>query len=121
MIIYCDGGTRGNAICLVHDDIIIVKTRRGEYTNNELEYIALIHTLEYIDSKNLKNVRIYSDSRLIVNQVNGKYRVTTDNLIALHRETLEKMLRCDGVQICWVRRNRNKAGRHLERIKHSLK
>ncbi len=121
MIIYCDGGTRGNAICLVHDDTIIVKTRGGKYTNNELEYIALIHTLEYIASKNLKNVRIYSDSKLIVSQVNGKYRVTTDNLIALHGETLEKMLRCDGVQICWVRRNRNKAGRHLERIKHSLK
>jgi ribonuclease HI len=121
MIIYCDGGTRGNAICLVHDDTIIVKTRGGELTNNELEYLALIYTLEYIDTNNLKNVKIYSDSRLIVRQVNGTYRVTTDNLIKLHRKTLQKMLRCCGVQIRWVKRDKNKAGRHLEKIKHSLK
>lgn len=121
MIIYCDGGTRGNAICLVHGDKIIVKKRGGELTNNELEYLALIYTLEYIDTNNLKNIKIYSDSRLIVSQVNGKYRVTTDNLKTLHTKAIKKMLRCCGVQIRWVRRNRNKAGRHLEKIKHSLK
>ena len=54
-------------------------------------------------------------------QVNGTYRVTTDNLIKLHRKTIQKMLRCCGVQIRWIKRDKNKAGRHLEKIKHSLK
>ncbi len=106
---------------MVHDDKIIVKKRGGELTNNELEYLALIYTLEYIHTNDLKKVKIYSDSRLIVSQVNGKYRVTTENLKVLHRKTIKKMLRCCGVQLRWIRRDRNKAGKHLEAIKHSLR
>ena len=77
---------------------------------------------EEVEEKQVKEKKFkYSDSRLIVRQVNGTYRVTTDNLKALHRKTIQKMLRCCGVQIRWIRRDKNKAGRHLEKIKHSLK
>ena len=51
--IYIDGGTRGNKICLVDTNKknkIIVKRRDGANTNNELEYLALIYALEYINN-----------------------------------------------------------------------
>ena len=121
MKIYCDGGTRGNVICVVHDDTIIVKKRGAKCTNNELEYLALIYTLEYINTHNLKNVTIYSDSKLMVNQMNGKWRVTNQSLHTLYEKSNKKMLNCCGVQIKWVQRKYNKAGRHLERIKASLR
>ena len=52
--IYVDGGTRGSRICLVDrsKDLTTVKTRTGDLTNNELEYLALIYALEYIKNRN---------------------------------------------------------------------
>jgi len=121
MNIYCDGGTRGGVICIVHDDKIIVKKRGVKYTNNELEYLALIYAIEYIRTNQLTNVTIYSDSKLIVNQVNGKWRVTTEALTKLHEKATTKLSKCCSVQLCWIRRERNKAGIHLDRIKASLR
>ena len=78
MDIYVDGGTRNSNICLVNKDKCIVKYRRGDPTNNELEYLALLYALGYVrDNYPDKYVRIYSDSKLIVNQING--RLSCDN------------------------------------------
>ena len=51
--IYVDGGTRGSRICLVdtNKDLTVIKTRAGDLTNNELEYLALLYALEYIRSR----------------------------------------------------------------------
>ena len=48
--IYVDGGTRGSRICMVDktNDVTIVKTRGGNPTNNELEYLALLLSLIHI-------------------------------------------------------------------------
>lgn len=121
MNIYCDAGTRGSAICMIYGDKIIVKRRGGKCTNNELEYLAVIYTLEYINTNKLKDITIYSDSKLIVNQLNNKWRVTNNKLSTLYEKAATKMLKCCGVQLKWVRRENNKAGRHLERIKYSLR
>ena len=45
--IYIDGGTRGSRICLVDksENKTIVKTRGGDPTNNEMEYLALLFAL----------------------------------------------------------------------------
>lgn len=113
--LYVDGGTRGSKICLVDKStgVTKVKTRRGKLTNNELEYLALIYALEYAENlHHNRNITIYSDSKLVVNQVNGDWRVTTETLLPLYKKALSKMT--DKIKLIWVRRNFNLAGIILE-------
>ena len=42
-------------------------------SNNEAEYEALIAGLRLAKEMGLEQVKIYSDSQLVVNQVNGDY------------------------------------------------
>lgn len=113
--IYVDGGTRGSRICLVDrsKDLISVKTRTGDLTNNELEYLALIYALEYIKNRNYtEDITIHSDSKLIVNQVNGGWRVTTEKLLPLYKKCRTKF--SDNIKLKWVPREKNFAGFVLE-------
>ena len=113
MNIYVDGGTRGSRICLVDGNTTIVKYRKKKPTNNELEYLALLYALGYVrDRYRKKEVIIYSDSKLVVNQINKKWRVTTESLMPLH-EKCSKML-TNKIKIRWVRRDFNRAGWVLE-------
>ena len=114
MDIYIDGGTRNSNICLVNKDECIVKYRKGKPTNNELEYLALLYALGYVrDRFPDKNVRIYSDSKLIVNQMKHKWRVTVDSLIILHEKCM--LMMNNKIKIVWVSRKFNLAGHVLER------
>lgn len=93
--IYSDGGARGNpgpaacGIVFVKDDKEIFKASRylGEATNNVAEYKGVIFALETL----LKNpqwiggnrINFFLDSELIVNQLNGKYKIKNTALAAL--------------------------------------
>jgi ribonuclease HI len=115
--IYVDGGTVGTRICLVDKlkDKTIVKTRGVNPTNNELEYLALLYALEYIANNYKKrNITIYSDSMLIVNQINGKWRVTTPKLTPLWNKCMK--LVTDKMKIKWVSRDFNEAGWVLDSL-----
>lgn len=114
--IYIDGGTRNNEICLVdkNKDRTFIKIRGGELTNNDLEYLALIYALEYCKNNYSKEqVTIHSDSMLIVNQVNGKWRITTDRLKRLNQKVMNKLN--ERIKIVWVSRDFNLAGHVLEK------
>jgi len=113
--IYVDGGTRGSRICLVDksENKTIIKTRGGDLTNNELEYLAVLYALDYINNRHKKdNVTIYSDSKLIVNQINGEWRITTDRLQPLYDKCMKRMT--DKIKIKWIGRDSNLAGIILE-------
>ena len=113
--IYVDGGTRGSRICLVDksEKKTIVKTRGGDPTNNEMEYLALLYALDYVNNRHKKdNITIYSDSKLMVNQINGDWQVTTDHLQPLYDKCIKRMT--DKIKIKWVRRDSNLAGIILE-------
>ena len=113
--IYIDGGTRGSRICLVDitDHKTIIKTRGGEPTNNELEYLAVLYALDYINNRHKKdNITIYSDSKLIVNQINGEWRITTERLQPLYDKCIKRMT--NKIKIKWIGRDSNLAGIILE-------
>ena len=113
--IYVDGGTRGSRICLVDtsEHKTIIKTRGGDLTNNELEYLAVLYALDYINNRHKKdNVTIYSDSKLIVNQINGDWRITTERLQPLYDKCIKRMT--DKIKIKWIGRDSNLAGIILE-------
>ena len=46
----------------------------GEGTNNIAEYSALLEALSFIKDNQIMNVRILSDSTLMVKQVNGEWK-----------------------------------------------
>ena len=52
----------------------------GVATNNEAEYLAFIRALEIARGMDLKDVKMYSDSKLVVCQVTGKWQVKTDSI-----------------------------------------
>ena len=53
-------------------------------------------------------VRIYSDSELVVKQMDGRYKVKHENMVPLHREARALMARLPDVKLTHVRREQNK-------------
>lgn len=86
--IYCDGSGRNAqgegaaAIVVIKDGMIIHQAGfpLGEVTNNVAEYVAVIKALEYATSREYFKVSLFSDSELIVKQINCQYQVKDENL-----------------------------------------
>lgn len=91
--IYTDGGSRGNPGIsgyglVVYDDenhVIYQESKfLGVKTNNEAEYLALIGALTwargYCRDHSIAKLNFYSDSQLLVRQVQGIYKIKAANL-----------------------------------------
>ena len=117
MKLYVDGGTRGSLICLVDPQSFytVVKTRNGVHTNNDLEYLAVMYGVEYANANYPdQEIEIISDSKLIVNHINDKWKCNPDNLRRLLKSVKRKMN--GNVTVRWVPRDSNLAGHHLEKF-----
>ena len=92
--IYVDGASRGNigpsssAFIFVKDsDIIYQKSDYiGEATNNIAEYQAIINALEEAEKFSRWHIKIYSDSELVIRQINKIYRIKAKHLSKLCAE-----------------------------------
>lgn len=87
--IYTDGGSKGNpgpaAIGIAYfvngTKVDSYREDIGTATNNEAEYTALIRALELVKGKSIHTehsvdkVVVFSDSRLMVNQLKGLFKV----------------------------------------------
>lgn len=88
-IVHTDGGARGNpgpaAIGVVIEadgkTVVSFGKRIGETTNNVAEYMAVIEALRFaknnpiIQLSNKPIIQFYLDSVLVVNQLNGMFKV----------------------------------------------
>jgi len=92
---YIDGASRGNpgkaAIGVVVMDgsghvIDELKRYIGETTNNTAEYQALIEALTEGIRLGGRVVHVFSDSELMVRQINGVYKVKDVKLLDLYKE-----------------------------------
>lgn len=126
LIIYTDGASRGNpgpaAIGVVIRDeqgMVIAKISEaiGRTTNNRAEYFALIASLEEALRLGAERVDLRMDSELIVRQLTGKYR--SKELKALHKQTLQLLLKFKSYSIQHIPRERNKDADALTR--HALR
>ena len=43
-------------------------------SNNEVEYKAMIHGLEIVKDLEIKKLKVYSDSQLIINQIKNEFQ-----------------------------------------------
>ena len=93
--VFCDGASRGQgqkkfgeAAC----SAVVYKNRKkiaqfarglGPRTNNEAEYEAVIAGLLICSMADLVDPIIYTDSAVVANQVNGRWKCKNDALIPL--------------------------------------
>jgi len=91
MKIHVDGGARGNpgpaAIGAVLDngqEKYFISEYIGIATNNIAEYTAMYEALKKAQELKYDEVEVYSDSELIVKQLNGEYRVKNQDLKKIH-------------------------------------
>ena len=131
LIVYTDGGSRGNpgpaAIGFyITDDkgneLAKYGKKIGLATNNSAEYLAVISALEWLKLNRelqTKSVRFFLDSKLIVNQLNGIFKIKEArlrNLIVKIRQ-LEREI---GINIfySYIPREKNKIADNL--VNHSF-
>lgn len=114
--LYSDGACRGNpgiggagAVITDGDENIVWEGKQylGHCTNNIAEYQALILGLNGAVSSGFKNLKVYLDSELLVNQINGSYRVKNENLKVLMREVRRLLDSFDSVRVGHVPRSQN--------------
>lgn len=89
-LIICDGGYKNNLTyasfkvfdcegnLLKHGTFVI-----GHGTNNVAEYQALILALQWCAEQKLSSIVVFMDSKLIINQVTGKWRCYDKRLLRL--------------------------------------
>ena len=84
----------------------------GLMTNNQAEYHALIEGLKAVKEWSPDRVEIYLDSKLVVEQVKGEYKIKEPSLKQLHTEVARLL---DGLphEIKHVAREENRGADHL--------
>lgn len=115
--VYTDGGARGNpgpaaagVVITTMDDKVLESFGQylGRATNNQAEYQAVRLALEKIAAAfSPQKVDFYIDSQLVVNQLNGSYRVKNKELLPLYQE-VTKLAQGYQVSFQHVYREKNK-------------
>lgn len=86
----------------------------GAATNNQAEYQALIEGLKAVSDWKPDRLEVYLDSKLVVEQVNGKWRVKEPELKELHKQATELLQQFgDRVTVSHVGREENRAADKL--------
>jgi len=119
VIVYSDGGARGNpgpaAIGAVVLDpttdppteLATVSERIGTATNNVAEYQAVIAGLEAARDLGARRVSLRADSQLVVRQLEGEYRVKQAHLRPLYDQARALLTDFDEVDLAHVAREDN--------------
>lgn len=107
--VYCDGGSRGNpgpaacAFVVAGDMQYKCGKYLGETTNNVAEYQGVIEALSYLrnlgDLRDLSELNFFLDSNLVVNQLNGLFKVKNGTLRELLLKTRALEQEMNGVKL----------------------
>ena len=76
-------------------------------SNNEVEYKALIAGLCHVNELQVYNVKISSDSQLVVNQINDIYLTRGEKMAAYLDKAKEQLSSFFAISIKDIPRNRN--------------
>ena len=114
---HIDGGARptnpghaGFAVVIHLDGHTHVLSRYiGWRSNNVAEYFALIMAVKYARGLGASHLEVFCDSKLVVEQVLGRWRVKSDELRPLSREARESLDKFfpGAWSLTWVRREDN--------------
>jgi ribonuclease HI len=116
LMLYVDGGSRGNPGPAGAGVVVAGEQGQrvfeagfflGHSTNNRAEYTALLKALEAAALKGARAVEVFSDSELLVRQVNGEYRVRNSGIVPLFNEVRRKLDRFERWKVQHIPRAQN--------------
>ena len=119
--LFCDGASRSNpgdasigvSVLLDGEEIHTISKKIGIATNNEAEYQALIDGLNYCVDNSIKEIEVFLDSNLVVEQVNENFKVKAANLKVLNSKVKELIVEFKLIKINHVYREDNKRADQL--------
>jgi len=112
-----DGAARGNPGPASYGVVIrdgqgevVAKLKKyiGRMTNNVAEYYGLIAALDYAQSHSIRALRVESDSELMVKQMQGQYKVKSDDLRPLFERAKKMSQGFESFRIDHVYREQNR-------------
>jgi ribonuclease HI len=116
MRVYIDGASVGNpgkvgiGYLIYAGDKVLHKEGiyLGIQTNNFAEYMALIFALTEVLSSGEKQAEVFSDSNLLCEQINGKFKVKNKNIYPLYVLAKKLISKFEKFTITHIDRENNK-------------
>jgi ribonuclease HI len=113
--VYTDGASRGNpgpsscAFVIYQDESVLLE--KAEYlgigTNNQAEYMGIIRALETLTEMKAYDVVVFSDSELVVKQLNKEYQVRSQQLKKLFNRAQSLISELFPIQFQHIPRSQN--------------
>ena len=123
-VLYFDGKAEPNpgkgsaAAVLYLNDTIMFET--GKYlektTNNQAEYLGLIIGLQECLKRGIRNVKVFGDSKLVIEQSSGRWKVNNLGLIDLQSQVKEMVKQFQSISFTHVYREENTKADELTNI-----
>ena len=111
---FFDGGSRGNpgpaayAFAIEYEDGVTETSMHpvGTTTNNEAEYLGLIALLERLQERGVKKAVVHGDSKLVIEQMKGNWKVKHEEMKKLNTKAKELLDGLDA-EFVWIPREEN--------------
>ena len=123
VVVEADGGSRGNpgpagygsVVWTADRSIVLAESKQaiGKTTNNVAEYRGLIAGLEEAAKLRASEVAVSMDSKLVVEQMSGRWKVKHPDLAELHAQARTLASRFDRISYSWIPRAENS---HADRL-----
>lgn len=122
--IYFDGGCKPNPgmmeVCIVvvdgrNEPIPHAVSNLGRGTNNIAEWSSLLWAMSYALEQGWQDVEIIGDSKLVVSQAAGRWQIKNNEFHSF-KENFDVLQAKVGAKLKHVLRNKNLAGKHLEKL-----
>ncbi len=116
-----DGASRGNpgpsgiGWC-ISDNLGKIIEQDGEFigfaTSRVAEYIAMRNGVDRAIELGYKSVRFFSDSLMVVNQLNGIFTIKNQDIIPIYQDIQQKLSQFDAVSFTHISRTQNHLADH---------
>jgi len=123
VIVEADGGSRGNpgpagygtVVWTADRGTVLAESKQaiGRATNNVAEYRGLIAGLEEAAKLGVTEVDVRMDSKLVVEQMSGRWQVKHPDLAVLNQEAKNLSRRFTRISYAWIPRAKNS---HADRL-----
>ncbi|ORB71868.1 bifunctional RNase H/acid phosphatase [Mycobacterium scrofulaceum] len=117
VVIEADGGSRGNPGPAGYGAVVWTEDRStalaeskqaiGHATNNVAEYRGLLAGLDDALRVGATEAAVFLDSKLLVEQMSGRWKVKHPDLVELHGQARKLAARFDRISYTWIPRDRN--------------